>query len=108
MLSCQLAHWLLRLLTFPVCPSCSCWTFAVDIWLPACHLVVVALPCPVAGVLPELMPLAELLSANAEWQRDAAGVSALVMGCLSGVAAAYRRAGDPVSAAILLEASLRK
>ncbi|KAL4448648.1 hypothetical protein ABPG75_005867 [Micractinium tetrahymenae] len=60
------------------------------------------------SVLPELMPLGELLSGEAEWQHNAAGVSALIMGCLSGVAAAYRQAGDPVSAAILLEASLRK
>lgn len=68
-------------------------------------------PCPAVplpGVLPELIPLAELLSSNAEWERDATGVSALIMGCLSGVAAAYRQAGDPMSAAILLEASLRK
>lgn len=63
---------------------------------------------PVPGVLPELMPLADLLGGNGEWERDATGVSALIMGCLSGVAAAYRQAGDTVSAAILLEASLRK
>lgn len=75
------------------------------------HLPLTA-PCPTAhcfaGVLPELLPLVDLLAADPEWQRDAAGVAALGMSCLSKVAAAYQQKGDPVSAAILLEASLRK
>ncbi len=60
------------------------------------------------GVLPELLPLASLLAADPEWQRDAAGVASLCMSCLAGVAAGYRRLGDTLSEAILLEASLRK
>ncbi|KAL4855431.1 Reticulocyte-binding protein 2 a [Chlorella vulgaris] len=59
------------------------------------------------GVLPELLPLANLLSAEPEWQRDAAGVAGLAMSCLANIAAAYLRRGDAVSAAVLLEASLR-
>lgn len=54
------------------------------------------------------MPLVNLLAADPEWQRDAAGVASLIMNCLAGVAAAYRRRGDSMSEAILLEASLRK
>lgn len=64
------------------------------------------MPCA-AGVLPELLPLANLLSAEPEWQRDAAGVASLAMSCLANIAAAYLRRGDAVSAAVLLEASLR-
>ncbi|KAI3436380.1 hypothetical protein D9Q98_002434 [Chlorella vulgaris] len=59
------------------------------------------------GVLPELLPLANLLAAEPEWQRDAAGVAGLAMSCFSNIAAAYLRRGDAVSAAVLLEASLR-
>lgn len=61
-----------------------------------------------AGVLPELLPLAALLGSVPEWERDAAGVSALILRALNAVAADYQQQGDAVSAAILLEAALRR
>lgn len=61
-----------------------------------------------AGVLPELMPLIALLAAEPDWQRDAAGVAGLILGCMSAVAASYRQQGDSVSAALVLESALRK
>lgn len=76
--------------------------------MPICIIItrlVVHLP---AGVLPELLPLCSLLAADSEWQRDAAGVASLIMSALSSVAASYNQQGDPVSAAILLDASLRR
>ncbi|PRW44890.1 apoptotic chromatin condensation inducer in the nucleus-like isoform X1 [Chlorella sorokiniana] len=60
------------------------------------------------GVLPELLPLAALLSSVPDWERDAGGVSALILRALNAVAADYQRQGDAVSAAILLEAALRR
>ncbi|KAI7840808.1 hypothetical protein COHA_005454 [Chlorella ohadii] len=60
------------------------------------------------GVLPELLPLAALLGSVPEWERDAAGVSALTLRALNAVAADYQQQGDAVSAAILLEAALRR
>ena len=59
-------------------------------------------------MLPELLPLVNLLAADPDWQRDAVGVAALILGCLGNVAASYQRQGDSVSAATLLEASLRR
>ena len=76
--------------------------------MPPCGGTTHCIMCLPAGVLPELLPLVNLLAADLDWQRDAAGVAALSMSCLSKVAGAYQQKGDPVSAAILLEASLRK
>lgn len=59
-------------------------------------------------MLPELLPLAALLGSVPEWERDAAGVSALTLRALNAVAADYQQQGDAVSAAILLEAALRR
>lgn len=59
-------------------------------------------------MLPELLPLAALLSSVPDWERDAAGVSALTLRALNAVAADYQQQGDAVSAAILLEAALRR
>lgn len=59
-------------------------------------------------MLPELLPLASLLAAEPEWERDAAGVAALLLGALRLVAASYQRQGDATSAAIVLEAGLRR
>ena len=71
-------------------------------------LIAASHPLPLAAVLPELLPLANLLAADAEWQRDASGVAALIMSCLGNVATAYQQRGDLVSAAILLEAAMRR
>lgn len=93
----------------PACPSGPPPSSCLSVDLTALLSCTLPLPAPrTAGVLPELLPLEELLVGSQDWQRDAAGVAALIMGCLNRVAAAYSKAGDPVSAAILLEASLRK
>lgn len=62
-------------------------------------------PC----VLPELLALADVLARGGrEWEADAAGVSALLLRVLGSVAAAYEKASDRLSAAILQEAALRR
>jgi uncharacterized coiled-coil protein SlyX len=60
------------------------------------------------GVLPELVALETLLSGEPAWAGDAAGVAALVLRSLGRVAEGYARGGDPASAAVLLEAALRR
>lgn len=59
-------------------------------------------------MLPELAALLDLLSAEPQWRGDAVGVAGLIMSVLRGVADAYVAAGDGASAAVVLEAGLRK
>jgi len=47
-----------------------------------------------AGVLPELAALGELLEANEEWQQDASGVRSRMLGILGAVADRYEAKGD--------------
>ena len=61
-------------------------------------------PC----ALPELAALAALLAPEPAWGEDAAGVAALALRAAARIAEAYAAAGDALSAAILLEAGLRK
>jgi hypothetical protein len=60
-------------------------------------------------VLPELSALGEVLERGGkEWEADAAGVAALALRVLGGIAAAYSAAADPASAAAVMEAALRR
>lgn len=58
--------------------------------------------------MPELLALGSLLAAEPEWTQDASGVSSLTLKTLCNIAAAYKKVGDPISAAIVLEAGLRQ
>lgn len=60
------------------------------------------------AALPELVALADVLASDSEWAQDAAGVASLLLRVLGNIASAYAQAGDPVSAALLMEAGLRQ
>lgn len=59
-------------------------------------------------MLPELVALESVLTKQADWAQDASGVASLILRVLGNISTAYTACNDPTSAAIVLEAGIRK
>lgn len=59
-------------------------------------------------VLPEMVALCDLLEGTREWAKDAKGMATIILRVMGSIGTAYAQSGDLLSAAIVLEAALRR